>query len=186
MLQGWHSGSHAPGRLCGAAGEGAAHLSPPLGSYPASPHPNSGAGSILAPQPCQSLGGCPAGGVGGTDAVGRRRGESESCPRTVPHMGQGLCPILPHLGPHGAGAMGGQVGGQEGPGQRCNPPPAALHVGVRACVEEGSRAGASLVPHPWPDPGQGRGGAVGGLSRGSGGVMAIPYGMFWEILLTPG
>lgn len=81
---------------------------------------------------------------------------------------QGLCLILPH----GAGAWGvlGKV----------QPPPQS-----GAWRQEGAVPG-----HLSPASGLTRAGVRvaggGGLSHGGAGGLAILYGMFWEILLTPG
>lgn len=156
MLQGWHSGSHAPGRLRGLqAKEGTVGLSPHL-ALTMPPHTlNSGAGSVPAPQPCHGLV-VPGRGAGGTDPVRRRFGESKSCPRRVPRMCWGQCPILPPRGPMGLGLLGGR----RVPG---DPLPKALHAGVR-----GGRELCRDVPVPrwWPDPGQGRAGTRRRGARG--------------------
>lgn len=183
MLQGWHSGSHAPGCLCGAAGKGAAHLSPPpwLLSCLSAPQQWGGIHPGL-PEP----GGYPAGGVGGTDAVGTRVGKASPAPGQCPIWARDCAPSCPTSGPMGPVPRGGRWEGRRVLDGDVTP---SLQRCIWACGHawrKGAVPGRPLSPTGGLIRGRDKGGAVGGLSRGSGGVMAIPYGMFWEILLTPG
>lgn len=167
MLRGWHSGSHALGRLRLALTLPPAP--PAAGQVPSQP-----------PSPARAWG-CPARGAGGTDPVGRRLGGSKSCPRTAPPI---CAPYVPHMCPIRAGdcapscptsgptgpvlwGTGGRAGGS--PGEVQPPPQRVAHgcAGVHGCR-------GIPVPRRWPDPDRGEGRRQGGLSHGGVGGYGNP------------
>lgn len=146
------------------------------------------------PEPCQSLRGAWLGDWGPPLLSEGGLGKASPALGRWPTCSKDCAPFCTTSGPmasapQGAGGLRAgafQAGGsskQKGSKWRCNPY-------LKYCTQvgrcSGSQTGTSLSPTSGLFQDRGKWGSSGCSAAGGSRVTAIPYGMFWEILLTPG